>query len=165
MRLEDFGNNMEDKKIEDRKFELYKIYLNSIEKISDRRDNANKYFLQIQSVIFVLCGLIIQHGGSEKEMFLCGISIFGIIMSIIFYFLINSYKQMNSGKFKVLHEMENELDIDMYKKEWIFLEEGENRKVYFPFSHIERCIPIIFGIAYLLVIFFITQNHLAVLWK
>ncbi|MDR0299544.1 MAG: hypothetical protein LBI13_05610 [Streptococcaceae bacterium] len=133
------------------KFELYKIYLESIEKISDRRDNANKYFLQVQSAILVLAGLIIQFGGHEKKLLIGGLTLFGLIISIIFWFLINSYKQMNSGKFKVLHEMEQELEIDMYQREWLYLGEGKDKKKYFPFSHVERLVPIVFGVAYIVI--------------
>jgi len=67
-----------------------------------------------------------------------------------FYFvcfnLIRSYKQLNTAKFKVLHEIEEKLVMNLHKYEWEILEEGKNYKVYYPFSHIEMLIPWIFFI-------------------
>ena len=99
-------------------FEQYRLYVNSIEKISDRRDSANKYFLTINSSIIVLVGLVIQYAQENKKLFLIGLCLFGLIICIIFWFLINSYKQLNSGKFKELHKIEEKLPLQPYKDEW-----------------------------------------------
>jgi hypothetical protein len=52
-----------------------------------------------------------------------------------------------------LHQIENSLPIELYKQEWETLGKGENKKLYFPFSHIEKIIPIVFGVSY----FFLTD--------
>lgn len=72
-----------------------------------------------------------------------------MILCIIFRYLINSYKQLNTGKFKVLHEMESKLPLEIYKYEWNeVLDQGKNSKIYYPFSHIEILVPWIFGSVY-----------------
>jgi len=55
---------------------------------------------------------------------------------------------LNTGKFKVLHKIESKLPLAIYEYEWEVLEEGKNKKVYYPFSHIELLIPWLFGIIY-----------------
>lgn len=131
-------------------FEQYKLYLQGIEKISDRRENANKYFVTVNSGIIVALSYLIQRSNNWFIIpAIISVLLLGIILSIIFYFLINSYKQLNSGKFAVLHKIEESLPIQMYSDEWKALGEGKDKKKYFPFSHIERIIPIIFGIAYI----------------
>jgi hypothetical protein len=74
-------------------FEQYKLYLNSIERISDRRDRANQYFITINSGILVLIGLIglvVQYVSGYESLLLSGLCVFGVTVSIIFYYLINN---------------------------------------------------------------------------
>jgi len=134
-------------------FEQYKLYLQGIEKISDRRENANKYFITVNSGVIVALSFLVQHLNNFFTPYLiAGVLMFGIVLSIIFYFLINSYKQLNSGKFSVLHRMEDFLPIQMYTDEWAALGEGKDKCKYFPFSHIERLVPILFGVGYFVVL-------------
>ncbi len=76
------------------------------------------------------------------------VAIVGIIICVIFWFLIRSYKQLNSGKFDVLHKLEGQMPLALYKYEWEVLGEGNDKNKYFPFSHIELLIPWAFGIVY-----------------
>lgn len=146
-------NNKENsygEKYKDHFFEQYKLYLQGIENISDRRENANKYFVTINSGIIVALSYLIQHSDNRFVIpAIISVLLLGIVLSIIFYFLINSYKQLNSGKFSVLHKMEESLPVQMYSDEWKALGEGKDKCKYFPFSHIERIVPVIFGIAYI----------------
>lgn len=131
-------------------FEQYKMYVESAEKISDRRQNANNYFITINTAIITLLGLSFQIDFFEKLFWARGLlALLGIIIAIIFWFLLHSYKQLNSGKFKVIHAIEKELPLALYDYEWEVLGKGENKKLYFPFSHIELYIPWVFGILYL----------------
>lgn len=137
-------------------FEQYKLYIESIEKVSDRRDSANKYFMTINSSIFILAGLVIQYIHENKKLFLIGLCVLGLCISIIFWFLINSYKQLNSGKFVMVHKIEQKLPIKLYADEWKILGEGKNKKKYYPFSHIEQLTPSLLGICYILAILYLT---------
>ncbi|MCK5589249.1 MAG: hypothetical protein KAI16_02985 [Candidatus Pacebacteria bacterium] len=137
-------------KYQDHFLKQYELYLAAAEKISDRRENVNKYFYTLNSGIFISAGFLIN---SEISSFLIilillFLSVLGVIFSIIFWYLINSYKQLNTGKFNVLHEMEKQLPSQPYKDEWEMLGEGKDKKKYFPFSHIEKIIPVIFGVIY-----------------
>lgn len=136
----------------DHLFEQYKLYIESAEKISDRRQHANNYFITINTALFTVLGL------SFRINFLADIgwlrsllSIVGIIICVIFWYLLRSYKQMNSGKFKVIHQIEQHLPLRLYDYEWEVLEKGKNKKIYYPFSHIELFIPWIFGILYFII--------------
>lgn len=133
-------------------FDQYKIYIESIEKISDRRESANKYFFALNSGIIVSAGFIVNSSLGEglKILALLILAVLGIIFSGTFWFLINSYKQLNSGKLRILHKIEENLPIKMYADEWVELGQGNDMKKYLPFSHIERVVPVIFGVLYLL---------------
>lgn len=131
-------------------FEQYKLYLQSIEKISDRRGEANKYFITINTGIISVFALLVSPINNKiiQPVSLSLILILGIIISIIFWFLINSYKQLNTGKFKLIHDIEKKLPLKLYSEEWKNLSEGKDKNIYLPFSHVEKIVPIIFGTMY-----------------
>ena len=134
--------------------EQYKLYLEGIERISDRRQQTNNYFVAINAAILSIIGLSIFQ---EVVWVRVVLAIVGILISVIFAFLIRSYKQLNTGKFAVLHEIEERLPLRIYAYEWREkLSEGTDKNVYYPFSHIEYLIPWAFGLIYIaLIIYFI----------
>ena len=132
-------------------FEQYKLYVESIEKTSDRRQHANNYFITINTALISLIGLSFQIKIFENLAVIKSVLAFvGIVICFIFWHLIRSYKQLNTGKFAVIHEIEKHLPLALYKYEWEILGEGKDNKKYYPFSHIELLIPWVFGIIYAL---------------
>lgn len=148
-------------------FKQYKIYIDGMEKTSDRRQQANNYFIAINTILTSLLGLSFQANLLTDSFWLrILLSILGIIISIIFYFLIKSYRQLNTGKFDVIHEMEKYLPISLYKYEWERLGKGQDKSKYYPFSHIEMLIPWIFGVLYFtLLIYFILSIKINIQMK
>ena len=134
----------------DHLFEQYKLYVNSAEKISDRRQNANNYFITVNTALLTFLGLSFKVDALKdltwSRSLLSGL---GIIICAIFWFLLNSYKQLNSGKFVVIHKIEQKLPLALFDHEWKILGEGKDYKKYYPFSHIELFIPWVFGAIYL----------------
>lgn len=130
-------------------FEQYKLYVESVEKTSDRRQHANSYFITINTALISLIGLSFQIKFFESLVWIKSIlALVGIIICIVFWFLIRSYKQLNTGKFAVIHEIEKHLPLALYKYEWEILGEGKDERKYYPFSHIELLIPWVFGAIY-----------------
>lgn len=130
-------------------FEQYQLYVAGIEKISDRRQNANNYFITINTALITFLGLSFQVSFLESLSWTRSLlAVVGIIICIIFWYLLRSYKQLNTGKFKVIHEIEQHLPLALYDYEWKILEGGKNKKIYYPFSHIELLIPWVFGLIY-----------------
>lgn len=130
-------------------FEQYKLFIDSVEKTSDRRQQANNYFITINTALISFIGISFQIDLFEKLPWLKILfAVLGIIICFIFYFLIRSYKQLNTGKFAVIHEIEKHLPLALYKYEWQVLGEGKDKSKYYPFSHVELLIPWIFGILY-----------------
>lgn len=133
----------------DHLFEQYKLYVESVEKTSDRRQHANNYFITINTALISLIGLYFQFKIFENLAWIKSVlALVGIIICVIFWFLIRSYKQLNTGKFEVIHEIEKHLPLALYKYEWEILGEGKDNKKYYPFSHIELLIPWVFGAVY-----------------
>ena len=133
--------------------EQYKLFVEGADKNSDRRQSANNYFIAINTALITLAGLtfnITTPGTKAVVWFILGVA--GVIASVLFWFLINAYKQLGTGKFAVIHEIEAKLPLAMFKYEWSVLGGGKDPKKYFPFSHIERAIPLLSGAAYGLLI-------------
>jgi len=126
--------------------EQYKILVATTDKTSDRRNIANNFYLGLNTALIALIGITVKL--IELSWLQPIIYIVGVAFSVIFWFLINSYKQLNSGKFNVIRKIESHLPLNMFKYEWKILGEGKDKKLYFPFSHIERYIPVVLGVTY-----------------
>lgn len=136
--------------------EQYKVYVSSAEKISDRRQKANEFFLALNSGLVTLLGFVIGRISTNVNVTVIGLAaVAGIIMCYLWYRIVRSYKGLNSGKFKVIHAIESRLPLALYDTEWEILEKGKNKKIYWPFSHIELWVPWIFICIYLFLIIFI----------
>ena len=130
-------------------FEEYKLYVQTAENNSNRRQTANNFFLSFNSILMSGTGFLIATNG---EYWLILLSLIGIMSSFLWVTTIKSYKQLNSGKFKVIHEIEKSLPYALFKKEWAYLGEGECHKKYKKLTVVETGIPYIFMILYTLLI-------------
>jgi hypothetical protein len=133
-------------------FEQYKLYIESAENISDRRHQANAFFLSVNvGLIGILTTFGVPEDGSVLGYIWVSIaSVGGIAFSIYWRRLVNSYRQLNSGKFNIIHRLETRLPARLYLAEWQALGEGDSH-LYTPFTHIENRIPLVFILLYSLV--------------
>ena len=125
--------------------ELYKMYANTAEKISDRRQSNNSFFLTLNTAIIAVVSYLQlgEEAGKSTELYWL-ISLSGIIVCYAWYRLIKSYKQLNSGKFKIVNLIEKNLPIAPYDAEWEALGRGKNHQLFIPFNKIETIVPWLF---------------------
>lgn len=124
--------------------EQYKIYITLMDRVSDRRMKTNSFFITIHTLVLGVISL----KGFNFTRYWWIIVILGLILSFVWWYSINSYKLLNTGKFKVIFEMEKLLPMNMYAYEWAILDYGKNRATYWPISHLERIIPVVFALVY-----------------
>jgi len=142
---------------------MYKKYLDMADRISDRRQTSNNYFLALNTAIVGLVGysrLGLQDTGFFLNRLAWIISIVGIIICFVWYRMVRSYKDLNSGKFKVIHQIEKLLPIRPFDAEWDILGRGKDRQLYLPFTHLEIYVPLVFALLHLGIIiafFFVKQ--------
>ncbi len=115
--------------------ELYKLCVESAEKVSDRRQAANSFFLTINTAVIGL-------GAYVHWAFLLPIA--GTVLCYTWYRLILSYRGLNGGKFKVILEMETSLAAQPFADEWSALGRGKDPALYRPFTKIETTVPWVF---------------------
>lgn len=136
--------------------EIYKIYVEMADRISQRRQTANSFFLSINTAIIGAVGYVGFGDVSKvKPMFYALIAFAGLVLCVLWYYLVLSYKSMNSHKFGVIHQIEeNMLPLAPYKEEWRLAEEGKNWRTQIPFTHIEQWVPLVFFALHLFVLIF-----------
>lgn len=127
-------------------FEQYCRYVESAEKISERRISANNFLLAVNVFLVTLFGLVVS--SKYKSWWAIILPITGILVSLTWHRMITSYRDLNTIKFKVIHELEKQMPAALYAYEWRIAEEGKG-KAYHPLSHLERWVPVIFIILYL----------------
>lgn len=115
------------------------------DRVSERRVTVNNLFITLNSIILSLSVIIPK----KSEL---SIAIVGVIISLIWITNINSYKNLNSAKFEVINELEKQLPTQPFNYEWFLVGKGQDKKRYKKLTQIEKSIPIIFIIIYLVIL-------------
>lgn len=139
--------------------EIYRIHVELADRVSQRREGANKLYVSLLSAIAVLIGVLARfsNGDLSQEILLPFMGVMGLVISMSWWIVIRSYRQLNSGKFDMLHEIEEKLQYQPFKREWHFLGEGRNLKIYSKLTTVESILPASFGIGFIfLTIYFIS---------
>ena len=124
----------------------YKLLVQTSETLVRRRDNLNTFFLSINSLLLAAIGLMAKEGFPENfgGLSIIVLGVAGIVLSISWRKLVHSYRQLNAGKFKVLHHLEKYLPASIFDAEWIALGEGKDKTKYTPFTKTETVAPWVF---------------------
>ena len=144
-------------------FEQYKLYVEMADRVSERRSTANNFFLAVNTLLISVFGAII--GKNTLSMSSSGnwfslFAISGIAFSTAWFYIVKSYSQLNSGKFKIIHEIEKQMPLALYKAEWIALGKGHDPKLYRPLTHIEKFAPLSFGLIYIIILLLIAYPYI-----
>lgn len=121
--------------------EQYKLYVTMADKISERRQSSNSYFLTVNSALLALVGYVTTKDTSE---YLWLLACSGMALSYLWYRLVQSYRDLNTAKFLVIHAIEKRLPLRPFHTEWEAIGRGKNPKLYKPITHIEVGVPWVF---------------------
>lgn len=137
---------------------LYRDYVSSADRISDRRQLANSFFLTANTTLLAITGYFSEEG--EGLIWLAAFA--GILFSYAWRQLITSYRLLNGAKFEVIGQLEQRLPFAAYEVEWMHLKRRE--KGHQSFSTIEANVPVVFMGLHCTVFLFSalrwTQTHL-----
>lgn len=141
-------------KFNDHLIEQYKLYVEMADRISSRRAQTNRFYLSLLSGLLALLSIVIGKNifSNLQPVMLITVAILGLALCVLWGVNIRSYRQLNSGKFKIIHNMEQYLPFPCYDKEWEILEEGKERKKYLQLTRVEQYVPLIFAIPYFLLL-------------
>jgi hypothetical protein len=125
--------------------EIYKTYLEMADKISDRREKANSFFLAVNAALIAYLAKDAFGGvGETPRAFAFLAPVAAMVLCYLWYRIVRAYKDLNSAKFKVVHAMERQLPFRPFDAEWEGVGRGRNPTLYLPFTHIEQRVPWIF---------------------
>lgn len=142
-------------------FEQYKLFVETAEMVSERRNKANTFFLSINTaLITAISGFIAMTPQPSLQYgWMILASSAGGILCFTWWRLIQSYRQLNDGKYKIIHLLEARLPSRLFDAEWDVLNHGDGT-VYIPFNKEERRVPLVFGGLYGMVFLFATGKFL-----
>lgn len=125
--------------------EIYKLAVEMADRISQRRQTANAFFLSINTLIIGGIGYVaVAKAPAMDRSFQGAVAIAGTALCFLWFSLIVAFKQMNTHKFQVIHEIEALLPLAPYTEEWRIAGRGKDWSRYVPFTVVEMCVPWVF---------------------
>ncbi len=110
--------------------EIYKLHAELADRVNQRREAATRLHISILSGLGLAVGVFIEFDIAESPNFVfLTVGILGSMISASWWVIIRSYRQLNSGKFKALDELENEMAFPFFRREWEILKSGKNGMV------------------------------------
>ena len=126
--------------------EIYKLHAELADRVSQRREGANRLYVSLLIGLAVFVVTFLRFGtdsiSTEAAMFWAGV--LGAVLAASWYVVIRSYRQLNTGKFNALQDLESHLAYPFFTKEWELLGEGKKRGRYWKLTIVETALPWIF---------------------
>ena len=147
-------------KYQEHLLEQYKLFVETVEQVTDRRLNASNYFLTLNAFLISLFGVLANFSGTGSlgsKIWSFLVPVAGLLICITWVTIIKSFRQLNSGKFKVIHELETVLPAALFNAEWTVLERGRG-KIYTRTTLVEVLVPRIFAGLYIVLAIFGVVN-------
>ena len=132
--------------------EQYKLFVATSERLVERRQKMNAFFLSVNAVLVSAIGLVTKDTIALELAVVAVISIMvsGVVMCFAWRRLVRSYAQLNTGKFVVIDLIEKCLPAALFRAEWNALGEGNDKHKYMSFTKTEATVPIVFTFLYIL---------------
>lgn len=126
--------------------EIYKLHAELADRVSQRREGANRLYVSLLAGLAAFLAVLIRFGVGDLpvRMVLVSVGVAGAALSMSWYVVLRSYRQLNSGKFLALHELEDRLAYPFFRREWDLLGEGRDRSRYWRLTIVEVGLPCIF---------------------
>lgn len=153
---EDYGKDDYDNKL----FEQYRIYLQNIDSLENRRKTTHSFFLSINTGLIAALGILAQFGTTFEDnnhLWLIGGGIAGILFAYSWFRTIRSYILLGTVKWSLILEIEKKLPLKIHEVEWNILTSKKGRwSRYRKLTDVELAIPLIFIALYILFLLIIT---------
>jgi len=129
--------------------EQYKLYVESSQKVTDRRITTGNYLLTVNSFLLTVFGVASsQHLGG---VWLAIVPVAGLLVSFTWYSLVVFYRNLGASKYKVVHQLESFLPVAPFLSEWRSAHDEKGRRRT-GVTHLERVIPLAFAAVYVVLL-------------
>ena len=123
--------------------EQYKLYVEMADRVSQRRDQSNRFYVTIVSALVALLIVMARIGVSDAvwiaALLIAGI--FGAALSGVWALNIRSYRELNTAKFTIINDIERQLPYAGYTDEWELLRPQGARPKYLQLTRVEQLVP------------------------
>ncbi len=136
--------------------EQYKIYIASINSVSNLKHQVNSYFLTINTILITAVGISLTRDGFfDPAKWHTIIPIVGVILCLAWWYTTRSYKEVNQMKFRALYCIEERLPLALYKTEAEMINTENVPPGPLKSTVVEPVVPWAFIVLYILIFFFI----------
>jgi hypothetical protein len=144
----------------DQLLKQYELYVEMADRTSARRGETNKFYVTLLTGMLALIALAFEKNWFQhiQNEVLITAAALGFGLCILWFLNIWSYKQLNAGKYRIVHQLEKHLPFACYDCEWAELGQGKNARRYIPLSHVEICVPILLAVPYLLLLIYLIYS-------
>ncbi len=131
--------------------EIYKLQAELADRVSQRREGANRLYVSMHVGLVALIAALFRFGFGDvsKCLVLGAIGVVGVLMSVSWFVVIRSYRQLNYEKFRVLMDLEKRLPYRFFTLEWDPSSEGNKSNRYWKLTYVEVTLPVIFCVLFL----------------
>ena len=131
--------------------ELYKLHSELADRVSQRREGANRLHVSIAVGLVVFLGTLIRFSGDQAlgAIVFVAVGLCGMIVCASWYVVLRSYRQLNTEKFRVLRDLETRLPYEFFTTEWDPESAGSKSNRYMRLSVVETIMPLVFGALFL----------------
>ena len=143
-------------KYQEHVLDIYKIYVEKMDTISQRRQHANAFYLSLNTVLISIAGLLSYH---DSKIAITVFLFSGFFISLMWMRNIQSYKSINEEKFNIIHSIEERLPIKPYFSEWELIKAKKSKGKHKDFNEVEILVPILFIILQIFFVFLVILNH------
>ncbi len=126
--------------------ELYKLHAELADRVSQRREGANRLYVGLLAGLAAFLAVLLRFGVGDLpvRVVLVLVGLVGTLLCVSWYVVLRSYRQLNTGKFLALRELESKLAYPFFRREWDLLGEGEDRRRYWRLTVVEIGLPCLF---------------------
>ncbi|MFF2629145.1 hypothetical protein ACFVUN_25655 [Kitasatospora griseola] len=135
--------------------ELYKLAVEMADRVSARRGTANAFFLSVQTTLVAVVGFGAPWLAQSAWWTVGAVTAAGLTLSTAWWLQLQSYRDLNTAKFKVINELEDRLPVKVFTAEWNYLKQDPppvGRRRYAELGVSERFVPWIFAAVYLFIL-------------
>lgn len=147
MKPEEYGENYQDHLLEQ-----YKLFVEMADRVSQRRDQSNRFYVTFVAAITGLLMVLARFGtsinGIWPVVFLIS-GLLGAVLSFIWFLNIKSYRTLNTAKFEIINDLERQLPYQGYTKEWELLRPATGSPKYLQLTRIEQFVPAVIMLLFL----------------
>lgn len=130
--------------------DLYKMAVEMADRVSARRGQANQFYVALQTALLGVPAAfaVVGHGSEIDPLRSFLLSLVGAMVSVVWWFQLRSYRDLNTAKFRVINQIEaDNLPIRPFSDEWKDLKKDPVpgfRGRYAELGFVERFVPIVF---------------------